>query len=730
MHSGEVYAVAFSPDGKTILTAGMDRMARTWDAASGRPVGPPMEHASRVFSAAFSPDGRWILTGSEDNTAQLWDAVTGQKCGGSLEHQGSVYSVAFSPDGRSILTGSQDGAARLWDCEVGQSVGRPLDHGNPAVAVEYGTGGKTLIVSSIDGRVRLWDIESGHPRGQLVEQGSLIYAVALSPDGKTILTGSDDKTDNAARLWDADTGRPLGPSMAHPVGVNAVAFSPDGKTILTGTGTPDRTVRLWEADTGRPIGRPLVHPGSVVSMAFSPDGKTILTGCLDWMARLWDADTGRPGQLLAHSGWVLRVAFSPDGKTILTGSADKTVRQWDALTGRPIGTPLMHPHLLSSIAFSPDGKTILTGCSDKMARLWDAATCQPIGPPLPHPSAGLGEMRVAFSADGRFLLASDHRTARRWDAPAPLPDDVPRLVAWVEAATGLELDQLGAIHVLDGDAWRDRRRRLDQLGGPPSADPAPRLDPILYGADPAARGDAWKERGQWDRAEAAHAEAARARPLNPTVRDALVRLHAERGRLDRVAATLADAVRRMPDDVVLRRQWCLALLGSGDRAGWRGATAALLDRFGGTTNPRAAEHVARACVLGSGAAADPAVPVRLAELLAGFDGDGTEKADASSTLGAVLYRDGRSADAIGRLEEAIRIRGEEGAPRDWAFLAMSHHRLGHPDEARSWLDKLRQHQPSADPNEFWRELEIRLLCNEAEAVILYDPAFPEDPFAR
>jgi WD40 repeat protein/serine/threonine protein kinase/tetratricopeptide (TPR) repeat protein len=730
VHSGGVFAVEFSPDGKTILTAGMDRMARLWDAASGRPVGPPMEHASRVFSAEFSPDGQWVLTGSEDNTAQVWDAVTGQRCGGSLEHQGIVYSVAFSPDGRSILTGSQDGAARLWDCEAGQFVGRPLDHGMPAAVVEYGPDGKTLIVSSVDGRIRLWDIESGHPRGQLVEQGSLIDALALSPDGQTILTGSYEKTDKAARLWDAATGRPLGPSMAHPVGVNAVAFSPDGKTILTGTGTPDRTVRLWDADTGRPIGRPLVHPGSVVSMAASPDGKTILTGCLDWMARLWDADTGRPGQLLAHSGSVLRVAFSPDGKTILTGSADKTVRQWDALTGRPIGTPLMHPHLLSSIAFSPDGKTILTGCSDKMARLWDAATCRPIGPPLPHPSAGLGEMRVAFSADGRFLLASDHRTARRWDAPAPLPEDLPRLAAWVEAATGLELDQLGAIHVLDADAWRDRRRRLDQLGGPPSADPAPRLDPIVCGDEPAARGDAWKERGQWDRAEAAYAEADRARPLNPRVRDALVRLHAERGRLDRVAATLADAVRKMPDDVVLRRQWCLALLGSGDRAGWRGATAALLDRFGGTIDPRAAGEVARSCALGPGAAADPAVPVRLAESAFGLDTDGTEKADALSTLGAALYRAGRSDDAIRRLEEAIRVRGGEGTPRDWAFLAMAHQRLGHRAEARLWLDRLREHRLSDDPARFWDELEVRLLRSEAEAVVLYDPVFPADPFAR
>ena len=104
-------------------------------------------------------------------------------------------------------------------------------------------------------------------------------------------------------------------------------------------------------------------------------------------------------------------------------------------------------------------------------------------------------------------------------------------------------------------------------------------------------------------------------------------------------------------------------------------------------------------------------------------------ADTVTTLGAVLYRAGRSDQAIGRLEEALRARGDQGDPRDCAFLALAHHRLGHRDEARRWLDRLREHRPSGDPARFWDELEIRLLRSEAEAVVLYDPVFPDDPFA-
>jgi tetratricopeptide (TPR) repeat protein len=446
------------------------------------------------------------------------------------------------------------------------------------------------------------------------------------------------------------------------------------------------------------------------------------------MARLWDAATGRLiGSPLPHHDRVDGVAFSPDGTMALTGSCDRTARRWEAATGRPIGPPLMHSGWVWSVAFSPDGRWILTGGVGDASQLWDAATGQPIGPPLPDAA---GRPKVAFSRDGRFLLMGDVLTMRRWDAPAPLPDDLPRLTAWVEAATGLALDERGSIRPLDRSAWLERRSRLEQLGGPPPADSAPRLDPILSGLDPAARGDAWRERGEWDRAEAAYLEALRARPLNAALRHALARLHIERGHPDRAVATLAEAVRLIPDDAHLREFLAVVLLEAGDRAGWRRATAAALDRFGGTSNPVMANGIAWACALGPEATADPGVPVRLAGIGVRGAADPHNKAATLNTLGAALYRAGRYDEAIGRLEEAIQARGGEH-PGDWPFLAMAHHRPGHRAEARRWLDRLRQYQPSImDPARFWDDLVVRQLRSEAEAVILFDPVFPDDPFAR
>jgi roadblock/LC7 domain-containing protein len=280
------------------------------------------KHQGPVVAVAFSPDGKKILTGSDDDTARLWDAATGQPLGPALKHQGFVYAVAFSPDGKKVLTGSWDKTARLWDAATGQALGPPLPHEGWVVAVGFSPDGKKVLTGSDDKAARLWDAATGKPLGLALQHQGPVVAVAFSPDGKRVLTGSEDKT---ARLWDAATGKPLGPALYHQDWVRAVAFSPDGRRVLSW----DKTARLWDAATGKPLGPPLRHQHYVRAVAFSPDGKTVLTGSEDNTARLWDAATGQPlGPALQHEGSVAAVAFSPDGTKVLTGSTDHTARLW------------------------------------------------------------------------------------------------------------------------------------------------------------------------------------------------------------------------------------------------------------------------------------------------------------------------------------------------------------------------------------------------------------------
>ena len=127
-HTFSVQSVAFSPDGRHIVSGSHDKTIQVWDAQTGGQVGNPLQgHTDTVWSVAFSPNGRHIVSGSHDKTIQVWDAQTGGQVGNPLQgYTDSVWSVAFSPDGRHIVSGSGDKTIRVWDAQTGGQVGNPL----------------------------------------------------------------------------------------------------------------------------------------------------------------------------------------------------------------------------------------------------------------------------------------------------------------------------------------------------------------------------------------------------------------------------------------------------------------------------------------------------------------------------------------------------------------------------------------------------------------------------
>jgi WD40 repeat protein len=406
-HQKPITVLAFSPDGKVVLTGDQTGTARLWETRTGKPIGPALHHQALVCAVAFSPDSKTVLTGSHDDSARLWEVATGRPIGEPLRHQGWIQAVAFSPDGKTVLTGAGDRTARLWEAASGRPIGAPLRHRDDVLAVAFSPDGKTLLTAGAY-EARLWEAASGKPIGPPLRHPGYFTAVAFSPDGKTVLTAN--AADKTAGLWQAASGKPIGPLLQHQDAVTAVAFSPDGKTLLTAS--LDKTARLWDAATGRPIGAPLRHEHEVWAAAFSPDGTMVLTGSQDQTARLWTAATGKPsGAPLQHQGRVGLVAFSPDGESLLTGSEDGTARLWDTETGRPIGPPMSHEDAVFAVAFNPDGKMVLTG-GRETARLWAVATGKRIDPPFQLFAPVLG---VAFSPDGKRVLTATGVVAQLWE---------------------------------------------------------------------------------------------------------------------------------------------------------------------------------------------------------------------------------------------------------------------------------------------------------------------------
>jgi WD40 repeat protein/serine/threonine protein kinase len=409
-HGDIVWRAAFSPDSRRVVTASRDGTARVWDASSGQAAGPALRHDASLEDASFSPDGRWVATAGVDGAARLWDAVTGQQRTPPLKHASWLHSVAFSPDGRHVVTASHDNTARIWDAATGQPTAPPLRHAAAVKSAAFSPDGRQVLTASEDHTARLWDAATSQPVNSPLEHGDRLLRAEFSPDGRYVSTCSFDTT---ARVWDAATGRPVTPPLKHRDSVQSAHFSPDGRYVLTHS--KDHTARVWEAATGEPVTSPLRHNWLVTSAAFSPDGRYVVTASADWTVRLWEiAGRGEASLTVRHNQEVWHAAFSPDGRLLVTASADGAAQVWSAVTGRPVTGPLRHQGAVRHVCFSADGRRVVTAGADHTARVWDARTGRELIPPLKHPRS---VVQATFSQEGdRVLTASTDGTAQVWDA--------------------------------------------------------------------------------------------------------------------------------------------------------------------------------------------------------------------------------------------------------------------------------------------------------------------------
>ncbi len=293
---GAVYYLAFSPDGKTLLS-GIDQPPDflpkglvIWDLTT-REAASFRQETGNVMS--LSPDGRILASAYSGEYLKLWDMVTGKKVDIFARLDYSVYDLAFSPDSKILAVASSDKSIRFWDINTGQEMGMLVGHKNWVNIVAFSPDGKTLASASGDRTVKLWDWATSQEIRTISKPAS---SLAFSPDGKTLALASEGEI----ILWNFAMNQELRTYTRHGTRVFNLAFSPDSHTLASAS--IDNTVKLWNAATGKEIRTLIGHGpaiagtfnnGAVLSVAFSPDGKILASGGRDGVIKLWDVTMGR-----------------------------------------------------------------------------------------------------------------------------------------------------------------------------------------------------------------------------------------------------------------------------------------------------------------------------------------------------------------------------------------------------------------------------------------------------
>jgi len=356
-HHDHGRAVEYSPDGKLIASAA--ERVLLWDATTMTRIAP-LEYDSVVWSVAFSPDGRWLVSTHGDGAILIWDVANRELEANLREHSGGVRAIAFSPDGKRLASSSEDQSVILWNAESGQKESVLTTHQTRVGAVAFSPDGNWFVTADQSGYVMRHDVGRDEPRW-IANDGKdfACYFLAVSPDRRFIATtfGIYSAETGATLLFDRNGWRAIYSGAFTNDSTRLVGVNDRGYVVVLDT-------RTWEL-----VERQQWTTSPLVSMSLSPDGTQIVTGEDAKMIRLGTVNplrqTGIVGQ---HSARVKAVAFSPDGKHVASAGDDKMVALWDVDRRKLVATIGTHTSPIYALAFSPDGRRLMTGEHDRSVR--------------------------------------------------------------------------------------------------------------------------------------------------------------------------------------------------------------------------------------------------------------------------------------------------------------------------------------------------------------------------
>ncbi|WP_166829877.1 WD40 repeat domain-containing protein [Thalassoroseus pseudoceratinae] len=451
-HDGIAYAVAFTPDGQWIATAGFDDTCKLWDANTREAVRTMEGHSGIVLCIAASPDGTQLASGSGDRYIKLWDVPKRSAIRSQDVPGGGVVALDRNGDGKRLVTGGQDKIVRIWEVvddgtlkQLHEFTGHTAAitrvafrsdsqqvasadtsgvirvfnadngdlqsvigaHSTKIVGLSFASNNSYLMSASQDGTVKRWPNKFPEHSEFTGHEGT-VRVIAINPNGDRIASAADDKT---VRIWNQRDGKELQVLKDLKEPVTTIAYSSNSAQLVTGS--VDKIARLFDPNNGNLIKEYPAQAAAITSVSMHPNRQELASADASGVVKIFKTeDASELRTLTGHQGRVTRVAYSPNSQTIVTGGVDKTVRVWSTSDGKEqrkidVGTPV------HAVGVSWNSSQIAAAGDDGAIRIYNLGDGKLV---QTFPGFGKPVHSVYFSRDSQRLVSTDDDRATVWES--------------------------------------------------------------------------------------------------------------------------------------------------------------------------------------------------------------------------------------------------------------------------------------------------------------------------